>query len=75
MLEAMKSNYASIIEWETSRLADDSSNPFVFDNIPFADALFYITRTINILEERKKEIEERRKQQQGIIVDGIARPK
>ena len=66
----MKSNYASIIEWETTKLVEGKSNPFVFDIIPFADALFYISRVVNILEERQKEIEERRKQQQGIIVDG-----
>mgnify|MGYP001414762280 CR=1 FL=1 len=65
----MKANYASIIEFETNQLVE-SKDPFVFDKIPFMEAMFYIDRYINILEDIENKKEELRNKKKGTIING-----
>jgi len=49
--------YVFIIDVETSLFIDFKQNPFIFDQVPLMDMMFYAERIYNLMEDKYKNMD------------------
>jgi len=50
--------YMYILEVETTLFVELKRNPFMFDNVPLVDTMFYVERIYNLLTDKYENMDE-----------------